>query len=324
MESGNEMQNSEIIIQSEPAHTPLEFFFNGRHGPRPTPPPIDYEPIKKDMANIDSLSIDELDKLYNKYIDLHNEYIRCSHPSIDLDLGVYGIQKTSPYKEIYRIFMNKIENYYPEYKEPIILKETEETNGYRLYDCENNIFNVCDFLYLKKIYENNKPMSWEVFQSKYEVDACSDWAKMDDNGECFAGFWQSEDPEIKSNAYQLSYDSNCKKLYELPFGPEIKLWSIRFGCPRRQESVRWSNFWCEWIKRKILQTDNHIKQVDKKLQTEKFKDILKNIAMEPSRILSWYLDIDEKKSISSRFNTEHYNRPLIDIIRELDITRELD
>jgi hypothetical protein len=236
----------------------------------------------------------------------------------DFDTGVYGIHKSSPYEKVCDTFADKIKDFYPKYREVILFNDREYANGYQLYNCKFNLFGICDFFELKKMYENNKPMTYEEFHSEYEKEACTEWAKMDEHGVSFGGFWESDDPEIKANAFNLSYETNCRKLYELPFSPKIKLWTVTFGCSRRQESVRWSNFWCEWIKWKIIQMETEIKRVDKKLQTGVFKDILKNISMEPSRIFNWFLDIEEQKSISKNFNTTHYSRPLIDIINELD------
>jgi len=41
------------------------------------------------------------------------------------------------------------------------------------------------------------------------------------------------------------------KNYNLPYSKELLLETISIGCSRRTESVRFSNFFCEYIARKV-------------------------------------------------------------------------
>jgi hypothetical protein len=179
------------------------------------------------------------------------------------------------------------------------------------------MFILADFIELKKMYENNKPMTFDEFKIEFEKDACTEWSKMDEHGECFGGFWKSNEPEIRDNAYTLSGENNCKKLYELPYSHKLKLWTVNYGCRTRLESVRYSNFLCHWIEWKIIQMDTQMKQTDKKRQIDKIKNIIKNISMEPSRIIDWYLDEEGKHKISGSFDiSKKEKRSLIEIIKE--------
>jgi hypothetical protein len=63
--------------------------------------------------------------------------------------------------------------------------------------------------------------------------------------------------------------------------------------------------------------DTQMKQTDKKRQIDKIKNIIKNISMEPSRIIDWYLDEEEKHKISGSFDiSKKEKRSLIEIIKE--------
>lgn len=285
---------------------------------------IDILQIKKDKKKLATSTIIEILDLYTKYGDLHNKYIYMRTSPMTMDLGAYGFPKTSPY--LYLILdpiCDYISNLYPKYKEKIIFKETEEANGYKLYDCKMNIFDICDFLLLLEKFDNTKKMPYEEFKNEFEKRACSEWSKMDEHGESFGGFWQSNDPAIRDNAYDLSFENNCKKLYELPYSDKFKLWTVDFGCRNRLESVRYSNFLCNWFYWKKLQMGECIKINRKMAQVEKYKKILEDIAMEPSRITRWYFDSEHVKNIKFVFNKSidklDEKIPLREIIKQVEI-----
>ena len=54
-----------------------------------------------------------------------------------------------------------------------------------------------------------------------------------------------------NHAYELSQEKNFKCLCYLPYPREVIKQTIDLGCKNRQESVRYSNYLCEWVKRKI-------------------------------------------------------------------------
>jgi hypothetical protein len=84
---------------------------------------------------------------------------------------------------------------------------------------------------------------------------CSDWNKMDENGESFGGFWKyPEGSEERENAYTLQGEANQKALLALPFPYRLIRWTIEFGCPRRCESVKFTRECCQWVHEKIIDT----------------------------------------------------------------------
>ena len=278
---------------------------------------VDYNEINKDDGIIDMLDIYELINTFNKYSKLSQDYIYSTSSRIDLDMGVFGIPRRTPYNIILEKINSKIESFYPKYNEKIIFTSDDCVNGYQLYNCNDNIFSLPDFLFLKEMYENNKSMTFEEFEQKFNSNACSDWSKMDEHGVCFGGFWKSDDKNIRDNAYSLSREHNCKKLYELPYSNKLKLWSVDFGCRNRLESVRYSNFLCHNLELKIIQMDEYMKQIDKQRQISKIENIIKNISMEPSRIVDWYFDEEEKQKISNVFDiSKKEKKTLIEIIKE--------
>jgi hypothetical protein len=134
---------------------------------------------------------------------------------------------------------------------PLILDNTNEINGYTLYECDNIIMDWFSFIELTKLYKSSKTYSKEEFFEKCSKICCTDWCKMDRHGECFGGFWLTD----KENAWKLSQQDNFQGLYELPFPHDLIFRTIDIGCGNRSESVRYSNFLCWWIESKMKQLD---------------------------------------------------------------------
>ena len=171
------------------------------------------------------------------------------------------------------------------FKSPLLISEEEDVNGYYLYEIieGNNIMNYDTFTdYLKlwnkinlnvldglkdlpipsdilSIIAKFSDMSDNEFIERFEKIACSDWSKQDKYGESYGGFWKySEDSYEFKNAYTLSREDNLKSLLKLPYPREFILETINIGCNNRLESVRYSNFLCEWMKRKIASISDFI------------------------------------------------------------------
>ena len=109
------------------------------------------------------------------------------------------------------------------------------------------------FKCLKDMWDTNKRYTFEEFYKIYSETACAIWYKIDRHGETFGGFWKyPEGSKERENAFELSREDNGKGLYELPYPKEVILETIIMGCGNSRECVRYSNFICEWVKRKIV------------------------------------------------------------------------
>lgn len=102
---------------------------------------------------------------------------------------------------------------------------------------------------IKTLKKNNSSLqykkitNYEEFLNKYENTACTDWAKMDEHGNDFAGYWKYPDgSNEKENAWRLTYEANCKELYKLVternFFPNCIFLIIEHLCNFRCESVK--------------------------------------------------------------------------------------
>jgi len=148
------------------------------------------------------------------------------------------------------------------YYELLPMLSTEEINGYKLYDIKGRqLMNWRTYESFKKIWEEEKCTTYEEFKAEFTQIACTDWYKQDRHGECFGGFWKyPEGSPEKENAFQLSFDDNCLGLFELPYPKAAILYTVTLGCSNRMESVRYSNFICEWFTRKTKQLAEYEKR----------------------------------------------------------------
>lgn len=82
-------------------------------------------------------------------------------------------------------------------------------------------------------------------------NCCSDWSKMDADGDSFGGYWnEPEDSEEYTNAWEWSRRDNLQALIQLDYPSQAIKWTVKFGCRTRQECVAFTVLCCEWLQRK--------------------------------------------------------------------------
>jgi hypothetical protein len=198
---------------------------------------------------------DDLIELQNDFSELHYMWLRRNVSLIMLDMGAYNRRPLySPYSGIIDNLATKIDNLNPTFNLNPKISKDEEINGYKLYDCTGCIMYFSDFCKYKKMFEvvPETEMSFEDFYEKFDDRACTEWSKMDDNGESYVGHWQADhDSAEYENAWNLTRKDNAKALYGLPYSKKFLLETVDIGCSSRQESVRYSNFICVWLAKKI-------------------------------------------------------------------------
>lgn len=116
-------------------------------------------------------------------------------------------------------------------------------------------------LYLKVLdeWQDKIVMTFDEFFKKYDSTVCSDWAKMDRNGNYYGGYWLfPEDSPERRDAYSLSYKDNAQALFELPYPKNFILLTTRIGCLFHRESVKFTNSFCEYMKKRVKQNYNYI------------------------------------------------------------------
>lgn len=144
---------------------------------------------------------------------------------------------------------------------PLVTSQTETVNGYNLMNTVRSglppILSYEDFQTLRVLFEDKTSIvSLDEFMEMYDNTACTDWDKMDSDGESFRGFWDYPiDSDVFKNAPSLTRKANGEMLYDLPFPKRFLIETIKLGCNSRIESVRFSNFVGVWMERKIAQSN---------------------------------------------------------------------
>jgi hypothetical protein len=158
-------------------------------------------------------------------------------------------------REFYELADDICKKYDAIFSLELCMNDSEIVNGYALYNVKGEqIMNRCLYEECIKLWKSNKIYTQEEFMDLYDETACTDWAKQDEHGESYCGYWKYPDgsPE-KLDAWNLTRTANGTALWNLPYPKEVIFKTIELGCSNRRESVRYSNFLCEWLKRKLEQ-----------------------------------------------------------------------
>lgn len=223
-----------------------------------------YENVNK-FDKIENMNdINELHKLVDYFVKMRHDYMIKANLRFMMDLGIYR------HKNIYDEMIDTINNvinkkFYSHLNKPVIFDPNEIINGYPVKKYVDRKITISNAEYAKilKIWDGNNvyvnddndhnqsEMNYKEFVEKYNENACSEWSKQDRFGESYSGYWKyPTDSEEYKNAWNLTYEDNHKALFELPYPKMFILETILIGCVMRLECVAFSNYLCEWVKRK--------------------------------------------------------------------------
>ena len=199
-----------------------------------------------------SYDLTELINMQVEISELHNDIISKKN--------YYSNYNVSIYSGILKDLSDRINLINPNFKKELIILSTENVNGCDLYNSKHNIMCFSEFLKFKNLFLDTTVLDFEEFYQEFDKIACTEWAKMNTTGdEFFVGFWQTD----KDNAWNLTRRNNASALFNLPYSKKLLLETVIFGCCNRMESVRYSNFLCVWIERKIELMKTTVIIVDK-------------------------------------------------------------
>ena len=215
--------------------------------------PGNYNKLLERYQNLYSLNYEEVVQLEKDFIEFKNFYCRKSGVGYYRGPGPYAdnIEQISEYKKMLSCEKDKDARLYYSDSTKVVMSAEEEVNGYKLYCIkdDDNLFDYEDFLEWRKI--SDRHISDEEFKEWFDEHPCSEWYKFDPNGDHYEGFYKyPEGSYERENAWKLTFEQNFKALCELPYPRELIKETIMYGCRNGHECVRYSNFICEWIKRK--------------------------------------------------------------------------
>lgn len=192
--------------------------------------------IYNGMYAINMVDINGLIKLRKTILEFQSYYMKHTYKC-------YGYDK--PFNDLFKNVSDRISevNNIGYNKTIIHLSEDEKINNYNLYNCNYNLFDQINFLELCELWNSSKNYTWEEFYKIYDEKACSEWNEIDENGNSIYsdifGYWDT------------TRKRNGELLYNLPYSKDFILKTIDIGCNTLNESVRFSNFLCIFMERKI-------------------------------------------------------------------------
>jgi hypothetical protein len=208
--------------------------------------------------------------------------------------------------------------YYSEAVSPVKLdfdKDQEEVvNGFKLFSVKDNI-NMFTYSYFKELLDlmltldtigsGDVEIDYEGWRSEMSNKCCSDWNKQDEHGNCYGGYWSApEASEYKRDAWSLCFERSCKFMWNLPFSHAILLKTIDMGCGNRKESVRYSNFICVWIQRKIEAMNEAKKNLHNLIRDTFMKEEDADVENMTRIVLDYYDNFSEKLTKQNHESSE--------------------
>lgn len=225
-------------------------------------------------------SIDDIALILHKLDAIECEYVR-------MFISNFCFPAPEPFKNYIMFVTNIIYKFVPEwYKIPTCIDKTEQVNGFKLFtmhepdlnestkkwfhnldECKSQNWIRYDyFLKLEKLFNEKNTMNKKEFLEKYNTTACIDWSKQNENGEYYSELWKyPEGSYERKHALDISRNTNGEALWNLPYSHSLIFETMNYGCNTGQESVRFTNFMCEYVKRKL---DNKKNSERKRKNTE--------------------------------------------------------
>lgn len=215
-----------------------------------------YNTMVRQLENLDDIEYDDVCELEKRLIEFQQE--------IRARLGVLALLVPAPLEEdIAKVSTRRriIEIEKSEEAEHFYLdtisgnkntKESEVVNGFNLYDCDYNLVDFPEFIELKKLWVENEYISdEEMLQwiNKLEWLTIS-WALVDKNGKLIEIKGKNSSMIIEN--IKNSLENNIQELLKLPYPRKVIQFSVLVGKNTPYDSPRYCNFFCEWVRRKII------------------------------------------------------------------------
>jgi hypothetical protein len=216
----------------------------------------DYHEIMESIVKLDELNLSDTSILLDNFIEMQDYYLKEISKSTDSteSTGDMFFQQFIPFEDDYNKIRNRkthllnISNEKANkfHTSNLIINKNEKVNGYEMYMFEENIMEFKVFEDLWKKYSDYKQMKNIHFMEYIDYICSSKWSKMNQCGEQFGSI-------NNENIQRMVRANNLNALRELPFPREVIIETIKMGRKNKMESVRYTNFICEWVRRKGIQ-----------------------------------------------------------------------
>jgi hypothetical protein len=211
-----------------------------------------YDDMVDQLKNLDELEYEDVCDLENKLIKLQQDVIKTNvllslFEPLSEDLEAVRLRKSlieiEKSKEA-EIFHLKIRD----------ITEDEIVNDFKLYDCNYNLITYTEYLRLKDLWIKNKQISDDDLKNwimKLEWLNIS-WSFIDKNGNIMYEDKKLLESLKNGDIHSTYLYKNIDSVINLPYPREVIQNAILIGGDTRYDSPRYCNFFCEWMKRKMM------------------------------------------------------------------------
>lgn len=208
-------------------------------------------------------------------------------------------------QEFYEEAHKLVKKYDSDYESKLQVFDTESTNGYKLLTIENGgtcFMNRTQYENFAKWWVENPQYTQTKFLDTYDAMACREWGMIDPNGEKYAVYYRyPEGSEEAETILSLNKKANGIALWILPYPKQVILETIKYSVNDIQKSVRYSNFLCEWVKRKMKQMAE--------IENQKLKKELEAAIIAESKIVLPPVETAAKKEPEATIVAENKTTP---------------
>lgn len=214
-----------------------------------------YEEMIHQLDRMNELNYDDLCELENTLIELQKAIINDNILLALFNPLSEDIEDVALRKSI--IEMESFKEAESFYLDLLDIDSNESVNGFNLYDCDYNLVDYTEFKSLKNMWIENVKISdddmreWINNLSWLKIS----WSLINKNG-VIMHHDKSLVEALKQNVQALIdlpyLNNNIEAILSLPYPREVIKNSIIIGGDTPYDSPRYCNFFCEWMKRKIM------------------------------------------------------------------------
>lgn len=214
-----------------------------------------YEEMIHQLDRMNELNYDDLCELENTLIELQKVIINDNILLALFNPLSEDIEDVALRKSI--IEMESFKEAESFYLDLLDIDSNESVNGFNLYDCDYNLVDYTEFKSLKNMWIENVKISdddmreWINNLSWLKIS----WSLINKNG-VIMHHDKSLVEALKQNVQALIdlpyLNNNIEAILSLPYPREVIKNSIIIGGDTPYDSPRYCNFFCEWMKRKIM------------------------------------------------------------------------
>ena len=214
-----------------------------------------YDQMVRQLDKLEELQYEDVCELEKKLIELQKAMINENVLLVLVDPLSEDLDRVAVRKSIIEIQRSKEAEVF--HLGLLHIDKDEVVNGFKLYECDYNLVSYSEFLMLKNLWIENIDITDDNMRELInELEWLKiSWSIINKHGDIMYQDKKLIDSlkggDIKEVEKSYLYD-NIEAVINLPYPREVILNSILIGGDSRYDSPRYCNFFCEWLKRKMM------------------------------------------------------------------------